>query len=345
MENETLNQLHGVACSKLEGSCKMRGITIGNEVLEMEIVSTDVQLEQQRQTCFQDLPENCISVILSFTTPKDVCSLAPVSPIFRAAANSDCVWEAMLPPRYLKILSAAVSPLVFSSKKELYFLLCDSIRIDNGTKRLWLERPTGKICYMLSARDLRIVWGDDERYWLWVPRDESSLGSVRLGKTRFGQVARLKAVCWLEVGGRFDSTLLSPNTDYCVSFVLKFGHHQYGWDNAPIKFSVTPPGQDTLKSSPILVDMDDASEDEEDEDERTPVIQRNDGWREYVAGEFRVEEIGDGLTTHIEFTRLVFKKPKGFGLPTRPECFASPCRRFELCKVPGVSATLNVLTG
>jgi hypothetical protein len=30
-----------------------------------------------------------------------------------------------------------------------------------------LEKKSGKKCYMLSARDLIIVWGDTPTYWKW----------------------------------------------------------------------------------------------------------------------------------------------------------------------------------
>ena len=38
---------------------------------------------------------------------------------------------------------------------------------------VWVERSTAKVGYMLSARDLTITWGDDDRYWCWVSREDS----------------------------------------------------------------------------------------------------------------------------------------------------------------------------
>lgn len=44
------------------------------------------------------LPEELLSAILSRTaTPRDACSAAAVSPLFRAAADSDAVWSCFLP--------------------------------------------------------------------------------------------------------------------------------------------------------------------------------------------------------------------------------------------------------
>ncbi|KAH9318912.1 hypothetical protein KI387_020681, partial [Taxus chinensis] len=125
-----------------------------------------------------DLPENCISTILSFTTAKDVCRFAAVSLAWRSAANSDMVWESMITFHYGQNISEAVSPLAFSSKKQLYFCL---VR-DHATKSIWVDGSTGKIGCMISARDLSIAWGDNNAYWEWVRRDDS----------RFEQVAKLR---------------------------------------------------------------------------------------------------------------------------------------------------------
>jgi len=38
----------------------------------------------------------------------------------------------------------------------------------------WLELSTAKMGYMLSARDLSIIWGHDERFWRFVPGDGHS---------------------------------------------------------------------------------------------------------------------------------------------------------------------------
>ena len=57
-----------------------------------------------------------------------------VCPMFRAAAESDVVWERFLPADYRHILSRLVQPLMFSSRKELFLGLCSPNLIDGGNK-------------------------------------------------------------------------------------------------------------------------------------------------------------------------------------------------------------------
>lgn len=81
------------------------------------------------------LPEACVANILSFTTPADTFSSAAVSSVFRVAGDSDFVWEKFLPTDYCHVISRSSGPhRSFSSKKELYRYLCESILIDNGRK-------------------------------------------------------------------------------------------------------------------------------------------------------------------------------------------------------------------
>ena len=83
-----------------------------------------------RPSPFDGLPENCISNIISFTTPRDACFAASVSKAFESAVQSDSVWEKFLPPPdYVSLLPKS---RVFSSKKELYFALCDPFPNHNG---------------------------------------------------------------------------------------------------------------------------------------------------------------------------------------------------------------------
>ena len=83
---------------------------------------------------FNKLPEGCVSIILSLTSPPDACKSSLVSPMFRAAAESDVVWERFLPADYHDILCRLVEPLVCSSRKEMFLRLCDPILIDGGSK-------------------------------------------------------------------------------------------------------------------------------------------------------------------------------------------------------------------
>jgi hypothetical protein len=91
------------------------------------------------------LPEECISSVMSFTSPPDACRSSSVSTSFRSVAESDAVWGSFLPPQYQSIISRSAdsSSLCFSSKKELYLHLCDHpLLIDDGRKVYIYSTPT-----------------------------------------------------------------------------------------------------------------------------------------------------------------------------------------------------------
>ena len=83
------------------------------------------------------LPEECISHIISFTSPRDACRSSLVSPLFRSASDSDVVWEKFLPSDYKDLISqsATIPETTINSlpKKTLFFYLCNNpIIIGNG---------------------------------------------------------------------------------------------------------------------------------------------------------------------------------------------------------------------
>ncbi|KAK9919295.1 hypothetical protein M0R45_027900 [Rubus argutus] len=104
-----------------------------------------------------ELPEGCIANVLSLTTPRDACRLSAISRDFKSypAPNQ----------------SAAIDA---KSKKELYISLSDNpILIDGGKMSFSLDKWSGKKCYMIAAKHLRIAWGNTPRYWEWISLPES----------------------------------------------------------------------------------------------------------------------------------------------------------------------------
>ncbi|KAK1592112.1 hypothetical protein Q3G72_019735 [Acer saccharum] len=178
------------------------------------------------------LPEECISHIISNTSPRDACRSSMVSPHFKSAADSDYVWESFLPTDYQQIISNLVSPsssLSSLSKKDLYLHLCHNpILINNGTMSFSLEKESGKKCYMVGARGLTVVWGETPAYWIWPSLPES----------RFSEVCELNYVWWLNVKGTIDTKILSPNTTYAVYFVFSSAKSNHGLQTRPIELSV-----------------------------------------------------------------------------------------------------------
>ena len=79
---------------------------------------------------FDDLPVECISNIISFTSPRDACVVSSVLKTFGSAVQSDSVWEKSLPLWYASMIP---QPRAFSTK-ELYFALCDHFLIEDGKK-------------------------------------------------------------------------------------------------------------------------------------------------------------------------------------------------------------------
>lgn len=192
------------------------------------------------------LPEGCIANVLAFTGPRDACRLSIVSSLFKSAGESDAVWERFLPRDYQSIIFTSDSYVLLSSlssKKELYLRLCEKpIIIDDGKKSFSLVKKSGKKCYMLSARDLMIVWGDTPTYWRW-NSDSSS---------RFGEVAELIGVCWLEICGKINATMLSPATLYAAYLVFKPKEGAYGLDYQPVEVGVGLVGSENGKRNVYL---------------------------------------------------------------------------------------------
>ncbi|KAK7839766.1 f-box protein pp2-b15 [Quercus suber] len=78
------------------------------------------------------LPGDCVSKILSFNSPADTFRSSMVSSMFHSAVESDVVWEMFLPTDYKDVVSRLITPLTFTTKKELVVSLCNHVLIDGG---------------------------------------------------------------------------------------------------------------------------------------------------------------------------------------------------------------------
>ncbi|KAH7857138.1 hypothetical protein Vadar_009456 [Vaccinium darrowii] len=232
------------------------------------------------------------------TSPADACRSSAISTLFNAAADSDSMWESFLPFDYRQIVSRSVSPVVFSTKKQLYFSLCESpLLLDGGKLGFALDRVSGKKCYTLPARELAIAWKEDTRYWVWISLPES----------RFSEVAQLLNVWWLDIWGTINTAMLSANTTYAAYLIFKItDQRHFGFESLPVKASVRflKEGEEYEddKSSTVSLTMQPLRSRHRGEREigrlprenvRFPQIRR-DGWMEIELGEFHNDEGDDG---------------------------------------------------
>ncbi|KAH7543399.1 hypothetical protein FEM48_Zijuj02G0179900 [Ziziphus jujuba var. spinosa] len=295
---------------------------------------------------FYKLPGDCIANIISFTSPCDACRFSLVSPAFRSAAESNSVWERFLPPDCYSIISRSPSPLPLLSclsKKDLYFSLCDfPLFIDDGKKSFSLEKWSGKKCYMISARDLLIVWGDTSS----VHCDGCHRLNVHCTQNRFPEVAELIAVCWFEIRGKLDVRMLSPLTTYAAYLVFKSTTSAYGFEHLPVETTFGLVGGETSKRNVYLdaerrrrqryptlprrlgrnyrsTILDSRSCVPEGNENGTYPKERKDGWLEIELGDFYCG--GDGQDGELEMSVLEVKRGNwkgGFifeGIEIRPK--------------------------
>ncbi|KAI3949919.1 hypothetical protein MKW92_046100 [Papaver armeniacum] len=276
----------------------------------MERAEKEELVEKSDVNNIQRLPEGCISDILSLTTPTDVCRSSLVSTLFKSAADSDGLWEKFLPDDYQDIISRALYPFppaAATSKKELYYRLCDDpILIDGGSKSFQLEKSSGKKCIMLGAKELGIAWGDNRNHWRW----KGYPGS------RFPEVAELQWVCWFDIRGKLDTRLLSPKTVYAAYIVLKFKEGDNGFEDEPIKAKIeVVGGNDSVCSEERLVYFDASGEHSPSDpmlESQYVAHERGDGWMEVEMGHFyneggRDNEGGEVHMSVIETERLYGK--------------------------------------
>ncbi|XP_028108585.1 putative F-box protein PP2-B12 isoform X1 [Camellia sinensis] len=241
------------------------------------------------------LPEALVSEILVYLkSPRDVCRSSAISWGFKSAADSDAVWDRYLPSDYREIISRSVSPLDFSSKKHLYFLLADSpLLIDGGKLSFSLDKESRKKCYMLGARGLTIVWGDTPIYWAWRSLPWGSLPQSSFSTCRFSEVAELVSVCWLDIKGKIETRLLSPKTTYVAFLVFKFVQANQGFESLPAKASVRLVGDEEEKSSTVYLKQPLTPVTSEGLSGRFPQ-ERKDKWMEIQLGEFFNDQGDDG---------------------------------------------------
>ncbi|XP_074577717.1 putative F-box protein PP2-B12 [Curcuma longa] len=259
-------------------------------------------------TCgLSKLPEECVSYMLSFTSPCDICRLSLVSKSFLAAAQTDLLWESFLPSDVAEILSRAAHPVDYSSKKELYFRLCQPLLVDDGKLSFQLEKSTGNKMYMLSPETMHITWITHPQYWRW----------SSLPRSRFSKQAELVSVCWLEITSSIDSRLLSQKTMYTAYMIYKLNPDSYGLDSNSQKASIKLGAHSQEQRVSLIPD-----DEEDDEDEVEKQIQlREDGWLEMVLGEIYNDQgdEGDIEIKFLDIEELHWKKGLVFaGFEMRP---------------------------
>ncbi|PIN11256.1 hypothetical protein CDL12_16135 [Handroanthus impetiginosus] len=221
---------------------------------------------------FARLPEGCISEILSFTSALDASRSSMLSKEFKSAAENNVVWENFLPQDYQEIISTAVYPVKYATKKELYFSLCDSpLLIHGGKMSFSLDKRSGKKCFMVGARGLLISW---KGCWDFMSHK----------KSRFVEVAKLRSIGWIHIQGKINSQMLSKNTTYAAYIVFWLDRKDgLKSSNTVIRFLKDKSQNNTMKL-------------EHFESRQTGKIAqlRGDGWLEMEMGKF-YNAFGDNI--------------------------------------------------
>ncbi|XP_040374957.1 putative F-box protein PP2-B12 isoform X2 [Rosa chinensis] len=258
------------------------------------------------------LPVECISHIISLTSPRDACRSSLVSSVVREAADSDFVWKSFLPQDIKQIISKSLLPSPSSlnsiSMKDLYFHLRihhQHIILD-GNMSFALEKQSGKKCYMVCARGLTIAWGDTPAYWHW----------ITLLHSRFAEVAELKRVWWLDIKACIETKDLSPGTTYAAYLVYQLSQHRYGLES-PLVSRISYQQSDVVTVHRVILDP------------RPPLPRardRGDGWIEVEIGEFFIEQGDDDDIVECS-VKEVSNSKRGLiveGIEVRPKGRAGP---------------------
>uniref|UniRef100_A0A803R371 F-box domain-containing protein n=1 Tax=Cannabis sativa TaxID=3483 RepID=A0A803R371_CANSA len=102
---------------------------------------------KKAKTVLDDLPENCISTIIKYLNPPEICKLALLNRAFHGASLADFVWESKLPSNYNFLLEKLLlQSQTYVPKKHIYSKLCQPNRFDGGTKLGWRRVVGNFVC-------------------------------------------------------------------------------------------------------------------------------------------------------------------------------------------------------
>ncbi|PWA81080.1 Phloem protein 2-like protein [Artemisia annua] len=122
-------------------------------------------------------------------------------------SDEDVDWEKNVPSDYQGIINRSSMTLKQTTKKELYFLLCIGILIDDGRKWFSLCKSTGGKCHMLPATEILCSNERAHRF--------SFSGS------RFKEVIQLQQGTYA-FKCKLESDMFSPRNLYACYLVFKF---------------------------------------------------------------------------------------------------------------------------
>ncbi|KAH9604083.1 hypothetical protein KSS87_010423 [Heliosperma pusillum] len=220
-----------------------------------------------RRRKLEDIPENCIALVLGHLDPPQICRLACLNRAFRGASSADFIWDSKLPINYSFIIQKISSQFseeinnnnsnninnegdqednryvdypVYTTKKDIFARLSRPNLFDAGTKEIWVDKKTGGIWLSISSKGLSINGINDRRCWNHIPTDES----------RFQTIAYLVQIWWFEVCGEVDFKF--PTGTYSLFFRLQLGKsskrfgrrtcnmdHIHGWDVKPVQLQLS----------------------------------------------------------------------------------------------------------
>ncbi|GJW04453.1 hypothetical protein Tco_1563309 [Tanacetum coccineum] len=118
--------------------------------------------------------------------------------------DDDEYWEKKLADGYQRYIEMSDKPLNHTTKKELYFLLCEGFLADNGHLWISLCKSTGRICSMLSATEILI----------------SGIEHLSIEIVEISFLRGISFTCQIQ------SHMFSPQCIYACYLVLKFEKHK-----------------------------------------------------------------------------------------------------------------------
>ncbi|XP_019180197.1 PREDICTED: F-box protein At2g02240-like [Ipomoea nil] len=253
----------------------------------------------------EKLADNCISDIISFTSPVDASVFSVISKRFKTTSESDTVWNKLLPSDIQQILSRSSSSIpVFPTKKDLYLSLSDSpILLDGGKLSFWLEKKTGKKCFMVSAQELTFTGLHHTSGFMRVPEGVVS---------RFTEMASLHfnggELELYGISGKVCRQMLSEETLYSCHLVM------------------SPLSEDDVLPAVVVSRLFIDDESREVVRERVfPVVgfgndrgRRSDGWSEVELGTFFNvgRNILPSVPAELQMSFSIAQFPPHFGLGT-----------------------------